>query len=157
MRCVIIFSKFNFMHESFLVQKRATQRKIPDIQQAIEVVEFLKKKGSRGEELSTRFPLTDNCHILANVPPADTVCLWLGANVMLEYPIGDAEELLKTSSVNANESISRLDENLVFLRDQITTTEVNIARLHNFMVKIKAQLRADESGIAQESRTVAAK
>lgn len=133
------------MHESFLAQKRATQRKIPDIQQAIEVVEFLKKKAIEGEDLSTHFPLTDNCHIKATIPPTENVCLWLGANVMLEYPVADAEELLKSSSLNANESISKLDENLIFLRDQITTTEVNIARLHNFMVKVKAQLRAKET------------
>lgn len=139
------FSKFNFMHESFLAQKRATQRKIPDIQQAIEVVEFLKKKATQGENLLTHFPLTDNCHIKATIPPTENVCLWLGANVMLEYPVGDAEELLRSSSSNANESISKLDDNLIFLRDQITTTEVNIARLHNFMVRVKAQLRAKET------------
>lgn len=142
-------SKFNFMHESFLAQKRATQRKIPDIQQAIEVVDFLKKKSAERASLTTHFPLTDNCHIKANIPPAESVCLWLGANVMLEYPIAEAEELLLSSSTNANESISKLDENLVFLRDQITTTEVNIARLHNFMVKVKAQLRANESNELQ--------
>ena len=133
------------MHESLLVQKRSTQRKVPDIQQAIEVVDFLKKKAAQQEDLTTHFPLTDNCHIQAHIPPAENVCLWLGANVMLEYPVDEAEELLKSSSMNANESISKLDENLVFLRDQITTTEVNIARLHNFMVKIKAQLRAKET------------
>ena len=143
------------MHESFLAQKRATQRKIPDIQQAIEVVDFLKKKASEGTDLTTHFPLTDNCHIKANIPPAEHVCLWLGANVMLEYPVSEAEELLKSSSTNANESITKLDENLVFLRDQITTTEVNIARLHNFMVKVKAQLRAKES--EELPTTVAAK
>lgn len=140
-----LLSKFNFMSESFLAQKRATQRKVPDIQQGIEVVEFLKKRRDEGEEVSTHFPLTDNCHAKAQIPPADNVCLWLGANVMLEYPIDEAAELLKSSSSNATESIKKLDENLVFLRDQITTTEVNIARLHNHMVKIKAQLRALES------------
>ena len=29
------------------------------------------------------------------VPPTDKVCLWLGANVMLEYTLDDAEVLLK--------------------------------------------------------------
>ena len=143
------------MHESFLSQKRVTQRKVPDIQQAIEVVNFLRKKAAEQEDLTTHFPLTDNCHIKAHIPPAENVCLWLGANVMLEYPIDEAEELLKSSSTNANQSISKLEDNLVFLRDQITTTEVNIARLHNFMVKVKAQLRAMEAD--ELSSTVAAK
>jgi len=138
------------MYESFLAQKRVTQRKLPDIQQGIEVVDFLKKKSEQGQEISTHFPLTDNCHAKAKIPPTETVCLWLGANVMLEYPIDEAADLLKKSNSNATESIKKLDENLVHLRDQITTTEVNIARLHNLMVKIKAQLRAlEERGAIQ--------
>lgn len=133
------------MFESFLLQKRATLRKLPDIQQALEVVEFLKRKRSDRESVSTHFPLTDNCHAKAEIPPTDKVCLWLGANVMLEYSLEEAEALLKNSDSNASASLKRLDENLAFLRDQITTSEVNIARVHNHMVKIKAQLRAIES------------
>ena len=133
------------MYESFLAQKRATQRKLPDIQQAIETVDFLKSKSEQGETIKTHFPLTDNCHAKAEIPLTEKVCLWLGANVMLEYSIEEAETLLKSSSSNATESIKKLTENLAFIRDQITTTEVNIARVHNHMVKIKAQLRAIES------------
>ena len=133
------------MFESFVVQKRTTQRKIPDIQQAIETVDFIRKKRGQDEEIKTHFPLTDNCHAQAVIPPTDRVCLWLGANVMLEYSIEEAEELLRTSSSNATESIKKLDSNISYLRDQITTSEVNIARVHNHMVKIKAQLRARES------------
>jgi len=142
-------SKYNFMFESFLAQKRATLRKLPDIQQAIEVVDFLRKRREDGNSIKTHFPLTDNCHAKAEIPPTDRVCLWLGANVMLEYSIEEAENLLKSSNLNASESISKLDSNLAFLRDQITTTEVNIARVHNHMVKIKAQLRALESEVPQ--------
>ncbi len=144
------------MYESFLAQKRVTQRKLPDIQQGVEVVDFLKKKLKQGEDISTNFPLTDNCHAKAIIPPTESVCLWLGANVMLEYPIDEAAELLTNSNNNATESIKKLDENLVFLRDQITTTEVNIARLHNHMVKIKAQLRALEERNAAPSVTTGA-
>ena len=133
------------MFESFLAQKRSTQRKIPDIQQAIETVEFLKRKHEEGQVIKTHFPLTDNCHAKADIAPTGRVCLWLGANVMLEYSIEEADELLKGSNRNATESILKLDDNISYLRDQITTTEVNIARVHNYMVKIKAQLRAIES------------
>ena len=133
------------MFESFLAQKRAVLRKMPDIQQAIEVVDFLEKRRQDDTSIKTNFPLTDNCHAQAEIPPTDKVCLWLGANVMLEYSIDEAASLLKKSSSNATESVTKLDTNLAFLRDQITTTEVNVARVHNHMVKIKAQLRAMES------------
>jgi prefoldin subunit 5 len=139
-------SKYNYMFESMLVQKRALLRKMPDIQQAVEVVSFLRRRKEGSEPTLAHFPLTDNCYGSAVVPPTDTVCLWLGANVMLEYSISEAESLLRSSSDSAYETMRKLDENLAFIRDQITTTEVNNARVHNFMANIKAQLRAIETG-----------
>jgi prefoldin subunit 5 len=133
------------MFESFLVQKRAMQRKLPDIQQGIETVAFVKKRYEADELIKTHFPLTDNCHAKAEIDPTDRVCLWLGANVMLEYSIDEAESLLRNSHTNAIESLKKIDENLAFLKDQITVSEVNIARVHNHMVKIKAMLRAMET------------
>ena len=128
-------------------------RKMPDIQQAIEVVDFLRRRNKTGDTIETHFPLTDNCHARATIPPTAKVCLWLGANVMLEYPIGEAEALLCSSNTNATDSIKKLDKNLAYLRDQITTTEVNIARIHNHMVKVKAQLRAMESSSVPQTVT----
>ncbi|CAF1403896.1 unnamed protein product, partial [Adineta steineri] len=67
------------------------------------------------------------------------VCLWLGANVMLEYPIDEADVLLNGNQKTAQTTLTKVDEDLDFLRDQITTTEVNMARLHNWAVKLKQQ------------------
>ena len=39
------------------------------------------------------------------VPPTDKVCLWLGANVMLEYTLDDAEVLLKKNCEQVVHSI----------------------------------------------------
>ena len=72
---------------------------------------------------------------------------------MLEYSIEEAETLLKSSNSNATESVTKLDSNLAYLRDQITTTEVNVARIHNHMVKIKAQLRALDASSAPQTVT----
>ena len=38
------------------------------------------------------------------VPPTDKVCLWLGANVMLEYTLDDAEVLLKKNCEQVSSS-----------------------------------------------------
>ena len=47
------------------------------------------------ETMETQFLLSEQVYARANVPPTDKVCLWLGANVMLEYTLDDAEVLLK--------------------------------------------------------------
>ena len=70
--------------------------------------------------------LSDQLYVNAKVPATSKVCLWLGANVMLEYEIDDAESLLTKNLTVAQNNLMELDDDLNFLRDQITTTEVSI-------------------------------
>lgn len=93
---------------------------------------FLKESTS---SLETRFLLADNLYCKASVPPTDKVCLWLGANVMLEYDIDEAQALLEKNLSTATKNLDSLEEDLDFLRDQFTTTEVNMARVYNWDVK----------------------
>ena len=137
-----LLNKYNFMFETLTYQKRSILRKIPDIQQSLETVMFIKRKNDEGVAYKTMFPLTDNCHAMAELEPTATVFLWLGANVMLEYPVQEAEDLLTESQANATSSLKSLEQSLGFLRDQITTTEVNIARVHNHNVKVRALQKA---------------
>ncbi len=88
-----------------------------------------------GEDMATQFLLADQVYAKATIPPSDRVCLWLGANVMLEYSVEDAESLLTSNLTAAKESLLQVDEDLDFLRDQYTTTEVNMARVYNYGVK----------------------
>jgi hypothetical protein len=52
---------------------------------------------------------------------------------MLSYPIAEAEELISSKLAGASESLKNADEDLDWLRDQITTTEVNLARVYNWV------------------------
>lgn len=70
--------------------------------------------------LETTFELNDTLYAKAEVPPTDEVYLWLGANVMLAYPIPEAEELLQSKLSTAKQSLSTCEEDLDFLREQIT-------------------------------------
>lgn len=111
--------------------------------------------------MQVQFELAETCWAKASVPLPDHVSLWyfgpfavtafrrLGANVMLEYPVAEAAELLNDKLKIAKESLKQADEDLDFLRgvshpcllttcfhlEQITTMEVNIARVYNFDVK----------------------
>ena len=46
------------------------------------------------------------------------VCLWLGANVMLEYTLPAAEELLSKNKASAEKNLGQISYDLDFLRDQ---------------------------------------
>lgn len=59
---------------------------------------------------------------------------------MLEYSYADAEALLQKQLDQALVKIESIDRDLDFLKDQITTTEVSIARVYNYDVKVRREI-----------------
>jgi len=128
--------KFKFMLSNFDNKKKRLKGQIPDITTTLESVKHLKSKRD-GEPMETKFLLSDQVYAKAVVPPTSRVCLWLGANTMLEYDIDEAEELLVKNLGDAKTGLATLEDDMDYLRDQITTTEVNMARIYNWNVKNK--------------------
>lgn len=126
-----LYSKFKFMESQLHRTKQVLRNKVPDITNALDMVKYLSTNDSA---LTIDFQLADNIWTKAHLPSTSTVALWLGANVMLEYPHSEALELLQKNLAGANKSICSTEEDLKFLKEQITTCEVNIARVHNYIV-----------------------
>ena len=160
-------SKYTFMQQN--VDRRASglREKLPEMKNTYDTVKFLKMKRKialekkdagdddlddelseskyNPQELETTFSLQDTLYAKAMIKPAevDEVYLWLGANVMVAYPLEEAEELLQGKLEKAKESLKAAEEDLDFLRVQITTLEVAIARVHNWDVGEKRRLRTE--------------
>lgn len=110
------------------------KEKIPDIKKTLDMVRFLKLNREHQAELDdddddkaaegieTHFELNDTLYARAKVSIKDTeeVYLWLGANVMLAYPIEEAETMLTEKLSAAELSLANCEEDLEFLREQIT-------------------------------------
>eukprot|EP00451_Oxyrrhis_marina_P003736 CAMPEP_0204274110 /NCGR_PEP_ID=MMETSP0468-20130131/24999_1 /ASSEMBLY_ACC=CAM_ASM_000383 /TAXON_ID=2969 /ORGANISM="Oxyrrhis marina" /LENGTH=191 /DNA_ID=CAMNT_0051250269 /DNA_START=29 /DNA_END=604 /DNA_ORIENTATION=+ len=138
-----LYQKYQLMQASMGQQKGALLGKLPDIVSCLSIVNHqIRQRDSDAPDQDVRFQLADQVYAKAKVPPGNAVCLWLGANVMLEYTLDEAKALLEKNEKNANLSLASLEEDMAFLRDQITTTEVNIARVHNFNVRLRQQQRA---------------
>jgi hypothetical protein len=60
------------------------------------------------------------------------VALWLGAGVSVEYPLPEAQALLEANEAAAKRNIKSNGEDLDFVRDCITTTQVSISRVYNW-------------------------
>uniref|UniRef100_A0ABM5EWE3 Prefoldin subunit 3 n=1 Tax=Pogona vitticeps TaxID=103695 RepID=A0ABM5EWE3_9SAUR len=129
------YQKYKFMELNLAQKKRRLKNQIPEIKQTLEILKHMQKKKESTNVMETRFLLADNLYCKASVPPTDKVCLWLGANVMLEYDIDEAQALLEKNLSTATRNLESLEEDLDFLRDQFTTTEVNMARVYNWDVK----------------------
>lgn len=97
--------------------------------------------GQQDEEdpIETTFELNETLHAKAKIPPTDEVYIWLGANVMLSYPIEEAEQLLDSKLKAATQSLQNCEEDLDFLREQITV------RFYK-----RTQERTDRQTVAQE-------
>ena len=113
------------------------KNKIPDIEKAIEAVEYIEKRKSEdnSEDMKIDFMVSNNLWAKANVPTTSTVCLWLGADIMCEFTLDEAKALLRKNLDNANTTYKNNETDLDFIKDQITVCEVNIARVYNENVK----------------------
>jgi len=118
-----MISKYQFMESNTSRRAAGLKDKIPDIQKTLETVRFLKKRAEAGPDtdpLEAHFELNDTLFAKAEIPQTDEVYLWLGANVMLAYPVDEAETLLVGKLDAAKESLVNCEDDMDFLREQIT-------------------------------------
>ncbi|KVH90210.1 Prefoldin [Cynara cardunculus var. scolymus] len=127
--------QYKVVEMKLLAQQRDLQAKIPDIEKCLDA-------------LLTDFEASEGIYSRARVEDIDSVCLWLGANVMLEYSCEEATSLLRKNLENAKASLEVLIADLQFLRDQVTITQVTIARVYNWDVH---QRRVRQALASQDS------
>ena len=125
-------SKYKLMESSLVENRKSLKARIPGIQASLDAVRLLVARsaegGGSGEPFSTFFQVADQVHAKAVVAPSGRVCLWLGANVMLEYTYAEALALLQA---NLEAAVSKEAEQLVdleFVREQVVMVEVRALR-----------------------------
>ena len=128
------------MEAKLLQQKRSMIAKITEIEAALSTMDYLEEKDE--DEVPTTFELSDSAFVQATITKSDNVLLWLGANVMVEYPRAEAKEMLTTNLTTAKQSLEDLKQHLDYLKDQITISEVNVARIHNYKVELQQESKA---------------
>ncbi|XP_042516914.1 probable prefoldin subunit 3 [Macadamia integrifolia] len=126
--------QYKLVEMKLLAQKRDLQAKIPDIEKCLDIVVALQAKEGTGEALITDFEVSEGIYSRARIEDSGSICLWLGANVMLEYSCEEAVSLLQKNLENARASLEVLVGDLQFLRDQVTVAQVTIARVYNWDV-----------------------
>nr|XP_019047409.1 prefoldin subunit [Kwoniella bestiolae CBS 10118]OCF26339.1 prefoldin subunit [Kwoniella bestiolae CBS 10118] len=146
-------AKYRYMEISLQQRRKALLGKIPDMEQTLQVVKFLQEQ-KEDKPLKTLFELNDTLYAEAEVTETGEVGLWLGANIMLMYPLQEAIDLLTTKLATAKKSHEETVEDLEFLREQITVMEVNFARVHNWDVKRRREkgLIGQQSGLLPSQR-----
>lgn len=106
-------SKYKLMEYNMIARRRKLKIQIPDLAKSLEMIDILREQT---EEKETQFLLSEQVFLKTTVQPTKTVCLWLGANVMLEYPLDEAEVLLKQNMESAEQNLKCLEHDQDFLR-----------------------------------------
>lgn len=133
--------QYKYMELSKRNQLADLDSKRPDIEKNLEIINHLKQKQDDDDDeskiIETNYELNDSLYTEAtiNTENLKSVYLWLGAEVMLEYPLDEAIELLDDRLKKNLENVEIIKEDLVFLKENITTMEVNTARLYNWDVE----------------------
>ena len=134
-----LYSKYKYMETQLIRSKMNMKTKIPDITKALETINFLKTQmENKNNKVLSNFSVCDSIWAQASIDPTlNKVCLWLGAGTIVEYSYDEAIILLNKNLKNAQTNINSIENDYKFLKDQITTTEVNIAKIHNENVRLK--------------------
>lgn len=151
--------KYRFFEERLVKGKDNLEEKIADSKRAIAAVTAIQKRfKAKGDDINqrptkTHFELSDGIYVSADIPPTDKVCLWLGANVMVEFSHDEALKLLNDNLSTTQTNFAQTSKDIVFLRDQLNTTDVNLSRVYNHHVK---SVRSMSSSGAASGRAAAA-
>lgn len=106
-------SKYKMMEYNLAARRRKLKMQIPDLKKSLEMIDVLR---IQNEDKKTQFLLSEQVFLKTTMPPTKSVCLWLGANVMLEYPLDDAETLLANNIESAEQNQRCLEHDQDFLR-----------------------------------------
>ncbi|KKY21608.1 putative prefoldin subunit 3 [Phaeomoniella chlamydospora] len=164
-----MISKYQFMELNINKRAEGLKDKIPEMKGTLETVRFLLKKAqsvsSQNEVeadnvldddlestnkakggIRTTFSLNDTLYAHAKVDTTNLkeVYLWLGANVMVAYPLEEAENMLASRLEAAQKKLKECEEDGEFLREQITTMEVATARVYNWDVVERRKEKGEE-------------
>lgn len=136
---------FKQQEQMLLLRRDRLQDRQPEIKSALEAVVGLITQQSKTDPLLVDFELTENIYAKAAVQDVDSVNLWLGANVMVEYPLAEAKELLTTQLQACESSLKQVAQDLETVKSNITITEVSMARVFNWDVEQRRKLKAQQA------------
>ncbi|KAI0982804.1 hypothetical protein GJ496_009059 [Pomphorhynchus laevis] len=121
-----LLKKYKAMSEN--VEKRISNLynvTLADLKQSTSILNKLHTDMDQNKEVIADFSFSGNVKLKAIIPPVKKVGLWLGAKVMVEYTIDEAEDVIKTNTRNVENAIAKCNENLANLN---ICTQVNVSK-----------------------------
>ena len=120
--------------EMLLLSKRKKLKiKIPELNTSLSTIKKLQETST--ETVEQYFAISDQAYLKSEIKNPKMVYLHLGANIIVEYEIGEAALVLSNHISTAKKNLGRIESDLGYIKDQIIITEVSMSRVHNWRVK----------------------
>lgn len=133
-----MLQKYQLMEMATTNRLKKFEVNLPNLKRTSESISFLQEQD---EEFETNYALDETVFAKAVIPPTKKVWLWLGANVMLEFPLDEAKVMIEQKVKDAEAGLKAAEEDLEFLKENSTTMEVNTARAINYQVSLRAEAK----------------
>jgi len=127
--------RYKLMDNRLAQARVALRSKLPDAERDLEAVRMLSAFKDSTEPVNTRYELADGLFAYAMIQKPKTVILAIGASILVEYSFEEATKIFETTLTNLRNRLKEFDEDLDFVSEQITTTQVLMSRFYNYDVK----------------------
>ncbi|GAM20770.1 hypothetical protein SAMD00019534_039450, partial [Acytostelium subglobosum LB1] len=125
-------NKYKYFESKLTNNVSILTNRAKQLDETIDIVNKLESK--QDDTFSMNYELSEGVYSSAEVSKPKSVYLWLGANVMLEYSFDEAKQVLSNNKKSVDKQLRDTVQDLGFIKDQITTTDVNISRVYNYDV-----------------------
>ncbi|VIO97408.1 Prefoldin subunit family protein [Brugia malayi] len=136
-RLEAIYRKYKQVEQQLTEQKSRLVSKLPDLEKSVRVINHLEEKSKKKEIVEVTHLLSEHVYQRVKTDSPDKVLLWLGSNVMVEFSLNEARCILE-DNYKTKDGVTKYEKELAFLKDQITTTEVNMAHVYNYGIRQRA-------------------
>lgn len=140
--------KYEYMLKSKDQQLKTITDITKDIKTNVKVIETLIAQNDDSDDEDEEFQdiqyeLEDGLFAFASIPTkseTNTVSLWLGSGILMEFTYEEALQILNEKSFVYTSKINEIMEDIEYLREQITTLQVNLSKVYNYSVLQKRKL-----------------
>uniref|UniRef100_A0AC35FJ39 Prefoldin subunit 3 n=1 Tax=Panagrolaimus sp. PS1159 TaxID=55785 RepID=A0AC35FJ39_9BILA len=132
--------KYKVVEQNLTAQKEKIEENEPEFAVGRELL--AKMKEALEDEnyewpMEIQYPLAEQIYAKAYVDKFETLTIVLGTGSFADITIEEADKMFTKNLNDINRLTSQLAEEIDFIKDQVTTSEVNVAHLYNYNVNLK--------------------
>lgn len=107
---------------------------LPNLHSTLTALDFVEEKG---EDCLFHHQIVDGVYAKARITNNKKVALFIGASMLVEYSIEEAQDLITSNISDIEKQITDLEHNLEVLKENMTVIEVSVSRVFNYDVQMR--------------------